>query len=78
MERAITLLKVDPRIEKQVLEEIRSIRGVKEAHYIYGPYDISVLIEAKTLEEMEDLLLNRIREIYGVSTSMTCYIANDR
>ena len=78
MERAITLIKVDPRIEKQVLEEIRSIRGVKEVHYLYGPYDISALIEVKSLEEMEDLILNRIREIYGVSTSMTCYIANDR
>jgi DNA-binding Lrp family transcriptional regulator len=48
MERAITLLKVDPRIEKQVLEELRAIRGVKEVHYIYGPYDISVLIEVNT------------------------------
>ena len=77
MERAIILIKVDPRIEKQVLEEIRTLRGVKEAHYLYGPYDIGAKIEVKSLEDMEDLVLSKIRDIYGVSTTMTCYIAED-
>jgi DNA-binding Lrp family transcriptional regulator len=77
MERAIILIKVDPRIEKLVLDEIRHLRGVKEAHYLYGPYDISAKVEVKTLEDMEDLVLNKIRDIYGVSTTMTCYIADE-
>ncbi|TSA40125.1 Lrp/AsnC family transcriptional regulator, partial [archaeon] len=77
MERAIILIKVDPRIEKQVLDEIRTLRGVKEAHYLYGPYDIGAKIEVKTLEDLEDLVLNRIRDIYGVVTTMTCYIAEE-
>jgi DNA-binding Lrp family transcriptional regulator len=78
MERAIILIKVDPSIEKQVLEEIRRIRGVKEAHYLYGPYDIGAKIEVKTLDDMEDLVLDKIRNIYGVSTTMTCYIADEK
>jgi DNA-binding Lrp family transcriptional regulator len=74
MEKAIVLINVDPRLERLVLREIRSIRGVKQANYIYGPYDIAAKIEVETMDELQDTILNRIRDLYGVSTTMTCYI----
>jgi len=73
--RALVFLRVDSRIEKMLKEEILSIEGVEEAHYIYGPYDMYVKIEFDNIELLQDIVLDRIRNLYGVVSTMTCYVA---
>ncbi len=73
--RALVFLRVDSRIEKMLKEEILSIEGVEEAHYIYGPYDMYVEVEFDNIELLQDIVLDRIRNLYGVVSTMTCYVA---
>ncbi|MFH0851015.1 MAG: Lrp/AsnC ligand binding domain-containing protein [Candidatus Bathyarchaeota archaeon] len=58
-----------------LIDEIRTIQGVKEAHYIYGPYDMYVEVEVNSLKQMQDIVLNRIRNMYGVVSTITCYVS---
>jgi DNA-binding Lrp family transcriptional regulator len=73
--RALVFLRVDSRIEQMVIDEIKSFEGVKEAHYIYGPYDMYVEVEMANINKLQDLVLNKIRTLYGVISTTTCYVA---
>jgi DNA-binding Lrp family transcriptional regulator len=74
-QKAMVFICVDPRIESMVIDEIRTYEGVKEAHYIYGPYDMYVEIEAPSDDFIQDLVLNKIRNLYGILETTTCYLA---
>jgi DNA-binding Lrp family transcriptional regulator len=73
--KAIVLLRIDPKIEKNFLDELRSYEGVQEAHMIYGPYDIYSIIEVPSYDQLSNLVFNKIRRLYGVKSTTTCYLA---
>ena len=72
MTQALVLMIVDPKIELSVLNEIRSIPGVLDAKYIYGPYDIYVKIKGDSKESVRSLVFDKIRGLYGVVSTTTC------
>jgi DNA-binding Lrp family transcriptional regulator len=74
MESALVFIRVDSKIERMVINEIRNINGVSEAHYLFGPYDMYVKIDVETIEELQDILLNKIHNFYGIQSTTTCYI----
>jgi DNA-binding Lrp family transcriptional regulator len=73
--KALILLRTDPKIEKKLLDELKTYEGVQEAHMIYGPYDIYSIIEVPSYDELNDLVLNKVRRLYGVKSTTTCYLA---
>ena len=74
--KALVLLRVDSRIEKMVIDEIKSIENVIEDHYIYGPYDMYAFVSVDSEDELQDIVLNRLRNLYGVISTLTCYVAD--
>jgi DNA-binding Lrp family transcriptional regulator len=73
--RALVFLRVDSKIEKMLKKEILNIEGVKEAHYIYGPYDMYVELEVDELEKLQNIVFEKIRNLYGIVSTTTCYVA---
>ena len=73
--KAMVFLRVDSRIEKMVIDEIKAIEGVADAHYIYGPYDMYVVVNASSPKILQDIVLSKIRNMYGVISTTTCYVA---
>lgn len=69
------LLTVEPSAESDVLNRIKGYPGVIEAHFIYGPYDIYLKIQAETMDKLRRLVLDEIRNIKGIRSTMTCFIA---
>ncbi|MEM1551297.1 MAG: Lrp/AsnC ligand binding domain-containing protein [Candidatus Bathyarchaeia archaeon] len=59
---------------KTVKEEVSKIRGVKEIHGVFGRYDFVIKVETKTLEELGNLVTDKIRGIQGVLTTETLVI----
>jgi anthranilate phosphoribosyltransferase len=59
---------------KTVKEEISKIRGVKEIFGVFGRYDFVVKVETRTLEELGNLVTDKIRGISGVVTTETLVI----
>lgn len=56
---------------KTVKQEISSVKGVKKVYGIFGRYDFAVMVEAKTNEEMGNLVADSIRGIKGVTYTET-------
>jgi len=59
---------------KTVREEISRIKGVKDIYGVFGRYDFVVRVETKTLEDLGNLVTDKIRGINGVLTTETLLI----
>lgn len=59
---------------KTVKEEISRIKGVKDIYGVFGRYDFVIRVEAKTLEELGNLVTDKIRGVSGVQTTETLVI----
>jgi len=59
---------------KTVKEEVCRIKGVKEIFGVFGRYDFVIRVETKTLEELGNLVTDKIRGIQGVLTTETLVI----
>lgn len=56
--------------EEEVLDELRSIDRVKEAHGTEGHYDIVAELEAKTIDGINSTVSEKIRRISGVRSTL--------
>lgn len=74
---AYVLLTVDTGAEEAVLREIKAIRHVKEAHVVYGVYDIVAKVETDRMDELNDLLKTRIRKIPNVRSTLTMIVMTE-
>ena len=57
---------------RDVVKELRKIKGVTEAHVTFGPYDAVAVAEAHDLAELGDLMAGSIQPIPGVERTLTC------
>jgi DNA-binding Lrp family transcriptional regulator len=56
---------------KTIKQEIGKVKGVKKVYGIFGRYDFAVMVEAKTNEEMGNIVTDCIRGIKGVTYTET-------
>jgi DNA-binding Lrp family transcriptional regulator len=53
-----------------LLEKVKEIRGVEEAHPLYGVYDIIVVTRADTMNRLKEIH-DRIRKLEKVRQTLT-------
>lgn len=68
---SLVLIKAETGTERDVEKAARKIRGVREAHLLFGVYDISVTIECENLDELAKIVIDNIRQIPGVKETKT-------
>ena len=56
---------------KDVLETLKRVAGVRDAHIVTGNYDIIAVVEAKDLGALSDAILSKIQAIPGVYKTTT-------
>ena len=76
MDKAIVLLTLEPDTGLDVLEKVAEIKGVLETHFLYGPYDAYAVIEAPDSSELQKIVIDTIRQIEGIRSTMTCFVAD--
>ena len=67
---AFVLVTTELGFEEDVLRQIRALSGVKEAHFIYGMYDVMVEIEGSTDTEVDEQAA-RIRKLDKINSTQT-------
>ena len=65
--KALVLLNTNPGWELSLVEELSRVEGVVGVHVVYGAYDIIVEVEAKSMRELKDVVVNRLRRNYSES-----------
>ena len=71
MESAYVLLNVEMDAGRDVLESLKEMPEVKEAYQLYGVYDFIIRVEAETMQELKDLIDNRIGGIGKIRSALT-------
>ena len=61
--------------EEQILKELRAIENIKEAHFVYGVYDIIVKVEAESMEKLKEIVTFKIRRLSDVRSTLTMTVA---
>ena len=69
------LLKIDVARAKEILNEIKDIEEVKNAFLVFGRYDMVVMLEAKSIEDIGRVVIEKIAKIPGVRSTETLIAA---
>lgn len=75
MINAYILGKVEPNREGNVVHDLKSISGIKRADLTFGQYDFIAQIEAKDEMQLKSIIIEKVRMLPGVASTMTL-IAN--
>ena len=59
---------------KSAYKTLTRIQGVKAVHPVTGPHDLVAEVEAETLEELNDLVMVRIRGVDGIIKTNTAIV----
>jgi DNA-binding Lrp family transcriptional regulator len=68
---AFVLINTEMGSENEVLSALRKIENVKEAHIVYGVYDIVAKVEAESMEKLKDVITWNIRRLNKVKSTLT-------
>ena len=60
------------RSQRETAEEIADIDGIFEVHLISGEYDILLKVRGASMEEIGNLVVDKLRDVKGVSRTLTC------
>jgi len=70
--KAFVLIETAVGKNKDVVAALKQLEGVKSVDIVTGPYDIIVIIERETLNDIGDLVTGKIHPIAGISRTVTC------
>ena len=74
MATSFVLINVEIGAEEEVLSDLRPIPEVKEAHLVYGVYDIIAIVETPTMQELKDVISLEIRRLDKVHSTLTMIV----
>jgi DNA-binding Lrp family transcriptional regulator len=74
---AVVLVNTNSNAQDRVLESLKLVDGVEEAHALYGVYDLLVKIKGNSIEKLKEITKSQIKPIAGVNSSLTMMIVQD-
>ena len=70
--KAYVLIEAQVGKTKQVVEAIRKLQGVVSVDIVTGPYDAIAVIQGETLNDIGDLIVEKVHPVAGISRTVTC------
>ena len=71
---AFVLIDVSGDHTKSAYKTITRIEGAQKIYAVTGPYDLIVQIEAESIEQLNEVVLSRIRSVDGVIKTSTAIV----
>ena len=77
MPSAFVLVNTELGAEREVLEALRSIEEVEEAHLVRGVYDIIVRVRAETIDRLREIVTWNIKRLDRVKLAMVLIVTEE-
>ena len=71
MTKAYVLINCDTGSEESVIDDLKSIIGVKNVSGVFGAYDIVAEVQTQTVDKLRETITMKIRKIAGVRSTLT-------
>ena len=70
--KAYIMIKIRAGEVKEVVNHLRKVNGVLEAHMTFGPYDAVAVVETADIARLGAITASEIQPIPGVEQTLTC------
>lgn len=74
MATAFVLINAEIGSENDVLKDLKAIEEIKEAHMVYGVYDIIARVQTETMQQLKDTISWKIRRLDKVRSTLTMIV----
>ncbi|MFG1778484.1 Lrp/AsnC ligand binding domain-containing protein [Micromonospora sp. NPDC049051] len=74
MVQAYILIQTEVGRARDVAGLISDLAGVVRVDAVTGPYDVVVLTEANTVDELGKLIVSKVQMIPGITRTLTCSV----
>ena len=71
MVSAVVLVNTDLGAQAKVLDSLKYIEGVVEAHALWSVYDLALKVKANSVDKLKEIISTSIRKLGGVSNITT-------
>jgi DNA-binding Lrp family transcriptional regulator len=78
MVAAYVLINCDMGSEESVINDLKSIIGVKNVNGIFGAYDIIAEVQTPTVDDLRETITMKIRKISGARSTLTLMAMGDQ
>ena len=76
--KAFVLINTEAGSEQDVVNHLKGMKNVKEAHTVYGVYDAIAFVEAEKLDDLKSIVSYDLRKIPGVRSTVTMMVAEGK
>jgi len=76
MPEAYVLVNTEMGSEDDVLNRLKKLKNVKEAHTVYGSYDVVIKVESDTMDRLKEITTFEVRKIDQVRNTHTMIITS--
>jgi DNA-binding Lrp family transcriptional regulator len=74
--QAYILIQTEVGKARDVAAAIDKIQGVVRVDAVTGPYDVVVLAEGHSVDELGRMIVSRIQYVPGITRTVTCSVVN--
>ncbi|WP_100446712.1 Lrp/AsnC ligand binding domain-containing protein [Glycomyces xiaoerkulensis] len=74
MVQAYILVQTEVGTAQEVSGSVSEIEGVVRVDAVTGPYDVVVLTEADTVDDLGEFVVSRVQRVAGITRTLTCSI----
>ena len=74
MVQAYILIQTEVGRARDVAGQFADIAGVVRVDAVTGPYDVVVLTEANTVDELGKLIVSKVQMVPGITRTLTCSV----
>ena len=74
MPTAFVLINAEISAENEVMRNLEPFPEVKEAHMVYGVYDIIARLETETMQDLKEAISWKIRRLDKVRSTLTMIV----
>jgi DNA-binding Lrp family transcriptional regulator len=72
--QAYILIQTEVGKARDVAAAIADIAGVTRVDAVTGPYDVVVLTEAHTVDELGKMIVSKVQLVAGITRTLTCSV----
>lgn len=76
MVQAYILIQTEVGKARDVALAIQDIAGVVRVDAVTGPYDVVVLTEARSVDELGKLIVSKVQYVPGITRTLTCSVVH--
>ena len=76
MKKAFVMINTNLGTETVLQSELKKVEGIVGAYQVFGIYDMVVVVEAESEEELKDIIFSRIRTLKYLRSTLTLNVVS--